>query len=103
MDELTPEQRANILKLDEPNNVVQDNLKDEKKVNTIGDTILFLGLITSVIFIIVGFAQYEEHYSYPDDPINWTLVIVGIIQSLTSLAIWSILRMLSNISTTLKK
>jgi hypothetical protein len=78
-----------------------DPLKDEKTVMAVGNAILAIGLIAAMILIVAGFMQYKESYS-GDTPINWMFILTGVWFSLTSLAVWGVLGMLSNISTTLK-
>lgn len=72
----------------------KDKLEDERQVLLVAQVFLFLGLLVSGILIVFGFAQ--------DDPINWGMVVGGVILALGSLPVWGVLLMLSNISTTLK-
>ena len=73
----------------------QDRLKDERIVEGVGNIILTLGLISSIILFFVAFFQ-------EDRSINWNFIMIAVYQSLVSFTIWGVLRMLSNISTTLK-
>jgi hypothetical protein len=77
---------------------IQNQIQEEKTVRTLGDIILSLGLIISVsLLILAGFARI--HYG---EPYNWILIFVAVYSSLMSFTVWGVLRMLSNISTTLK-
>jgi len=68
----------------------------ENTVKIIAKTILIIGIIASIIFIIAGITV--------DYDINWYFVLIGVFSLLFfTLPIWAVLTMLSNISTSLKK
>lgn len=78
-----------------------DPLRDEKTVMAVGNVILIIGLIAAAILVVLGFMQYKESYR-GDTPVDWMMIVSGVGVSLLSLAVWGVLGMLSNISTTLK-
>ena len=78
---------------------IENRFKTEDTVRIIGDVILALGLLATVILSYVGIASYEEAII---KALNWSVIIAAIGVLFVTLVTWSVLRMLSNISTTLK-
>lgn len=71
----------------------------EQTVNVIAAVVLALGIIGALIFIAVGIVQYDY---YDDIPVNRMLIAMGVGALLSSLVIWSVLKMLISISNSLK-
>ena len=80
------------------NNYYNQNTKytTEQSVNSIANVILWLGIIGVVVLTIVGIVRLDWNND------GWVYIIIGAANLIWSLVVWAILKMLSNISTTLK-
>jgi len=94
-----------------------DNAKSEKNtgisdtpleqvVSTIANVILALGLVTGVILFFVGIASFGEtrdNWGRVQAVTGWAQLLVSMYMIVISLVVWALLRVLSNISTSLKE
>ncbi len=76
-----------------------DVYKDEKILNIVSYSILIIGIIASIIMLIsISFIEKKYGYEISISGISITLSTL-----LGSIMLWSLLKVISNISTTLKK
>lgn len=76
-----------------------DVYKDEKVLNIVSYSVLIIGIIASIIMLIsISFIEKKYGYEISISGISITLSTL-----LGSIMLWSLLKVISNISTTLKK
>ncbi len=88
------------------NSEPHENNTAESTIKTVATIILIFGIISSILcFFTLSFQKLpREHYSFTEDTVfNPSGLVIAITVLLTSIATWAIMKVLANISITLKK
>jgi len=78
----------------------------EQKVSTIANIALFLGIGASIILFFLGifsFGETRDGWGRVQATTGWAQLLLSVYVTVISLAVWALLSVLSNISTSLKE
>lgn len=96
---------SEISTTEEKESISDELISDEKSLKTIANIILIVGIISSLILLFtVTIIQVKGEYSFQNETIFSSSGLVITIGTLfSSIALWAFLRVIANISITLKE